>query len=59
MKLLNIIAPNGDKKYNIINIITKTGATVEAVSGCGGGYYIQLTATDKQAKKINKLLGNA
>lgn len=59
MKNYNIIASTGDEKYNILNIIRKAGATVEAVSGCGGGYYIQLTATDKQAKKINKLLGNA
>lgn len=56
MNNYNIIANSETQKYNIINIIRETGATVTGVSGYGSGYYIQLDATPKQAETINKCL---
>ena len=49
----NITAKTETEKYNIINLIRSTGATVTGVSGYGTGYYIQLNATPLQASAIN------
>lgn len=49
----NITAKTEDEKYNLINLIRSTGATVTGVSGYGSGYYIQLNATPLQASAIN------
>lgn len=49
----NITAKTEDEKYNLINLIRSTGATVTGVSGYGTGYYIQLNATPLQASAIN------
>lgn len=55
-KSYNIYAPTEPGKYTAIHIILAEGATLDAVSGCGSGYYIQLTATPEQAAAINKKL---
>ena len=49
----NITAKTENEKYNIIDLIRSTGATVTGVSGYGTGYYIQLNATPLQASAIN------
>ncbi len=49
----NITAKTEDEKYNLIDLIRSTGATVTGVSGYGSGYYIQLNATPLQASAIN------
>ena len=49
----NITAKTEDEKYNLIDLIRSTGATVTGVSGYGTGYYIQLNATPLQASAIN------
>ena len=46
-----------EEKYKIIADIRETGATLTAVSGCGTGYYIQLTATPEQVYILNLRLG--
>ena len=52
----NLYAPTEPGKYTAIHIILAEGATLDAVSGCGSGYYIQLTATPEQAAAINEKL---
>lgn len=59
MNNYNIIAESEKQKYFIINIINMAGAKLTGVSGCGGGYYIQLDATPQQADNINLMLGGA
>lgn len=49
----NITAKTETEKYNLIELIRSTGATVTGVSGYGTGYYIQLNATPLQASAIN------
>ena len=49
----NITAKTETEKYNLIDLIRSTGATVTGVSGYGTGYYIQLNATPLQASAIN------
>lgn len=44
------------EKINLLQIARNYGATVAGVSGCGTGYYIQITATEEQAQKINNTL---
>ena len=57
MNNYNIVANTETQKYNIINVVSKAGATVTGVSGYGSGYYIQLDATPEQAENINNMLG--
>lgn len=52
----NLYVHTEPEKYTAIHIILAEGATLDAVSGCGSGYYIQLTATPEQAAGINKKL---
>ena len=54
----NIVAATENEKYNIIEIIRASGATLTGVSGYGSGYYIQLTADPLTVAKINKALTN-
>ena len=42
------------EKYNFMVLARGAGAIITGVSGCGAGYYIQLTATEAQAAAINK-----
>ena len=44
------------EKYQVMDLIRKAGARVTAVSGCGTGYYIQVTATPEQAENINRMI---
>jgi len=46
-----------NEKQNLLHVARGCGAIITAVSGCGGGYYVQLNATDQQAQKINNILG--
>lgn len=52
----NLYVSTEPEKYTAIHIILTEGATLDAVSGCGPGYYIQITATPEQAAEINKKL---
>lgn len=52
----NLYAHTETDKYTALHIILTAGATLDAVSGCGSGYYIQITATPAQAAEINKKL---
>lgn len=56
MTAYNIYLATETEKYNFMDIVKKAGAVVQAVSGCGTGYYIQIAATEKQAEKINNEL---
>lgn len=56
MKNYSIYLTTEKEKQRFIQIAREHGATVAAVSGCGAGYYLQITATEKQAKKINTIL---
>lgn len=49
----NITAKTEAEKYDLIDLIRSTGATVTGVSGYGPGYYIQLNATPLQVSAIN------
>lgn len=42
------------EKYDFIRATREAGATVTGVSGCGTGYYIQISATQAQADYINR-----
>lgn len=55
-KNYNLYAATEPGKYTAIHIILAEGATLDAVSGCGSGYYIQITATPAQAAAINQKL---
>lgn len=55
----NIIAGSESAKYEIIALIRAAGATLTGVSGCGAGYYIQLSASPLQVSAINKALAEA
>jgi hypothetical protein len=55
-KNYNLYASTETAKYTALHIILAAGATLDAVSGCGSGYYIQITATESQAAEINKKL---
>ena len=57
MQNYNIYLATEPEKYNLINLIRAVGAVVTGVSGCGTGYYIQLSATPAQAFEINARLG--
>ena len=50
----NIYLETEREKYDFITIARQAGATVGGVSGCGTGYYIQITATPCQADWINR-----
>lgn len=52
----NLYAHTEPDKYTALHIILNEGATLDAVSDCGSGYYIQITATATQAAEINKKL---
>lgn len=52
----NLYVSTEPEKYTAIHIILNEGATLDAVSGCEAGYYIQITATATQAAEINKKL---
>lgn len=52
----NLYASTEPDKYTALHIILNEGATLDAVSDCGSGYYIQITATGTQAAEINKKL---
>lgn len=52
----NIYTATELEKYNFLNIARSEGAYIAGVSGCGTGYYIQITATDRQAEIINARL---
>lgn len=52
----NLYASTETAKYTALHIILAAGATLDAVSDCGGGYYIQITANATQAAEINKKL---
>lgn len=58
-RAFNLYTGTESEKYNAIRIIRAAGATVAAVSGCGTGYYIQITATATQANSINDALREA
>lgn len=52
----NLYAATEPEKYTAIHAILNAGATLDAVSGCGSGYYIQIKATPEQADRINKAM---
>lgn len=55
-KNYNLYASTETAKYTALHIILSAGATLDAISGCGSGYYIQITATPEQATEINRKL---
>lgn len=52
----NLYRETATEKYAAMAMIRKAGATVTNVSGCGTGYYIQLTATPEQANEIDRMI---
>lgn len=50
----NIYLSTEREKMDFIYLTRKAGATVAGVSGCGTGFYIQITATPDQADYINR-----
>ena len=56
MNNYNIVASTENEKYRIIEIVRNAGAILTGVSGYGSGYYIQLSADEKQVEEINSKL---
>ena len=56
MNNYNIYLSTENEKYNLIEIARAAGAKITGVSGCGSGYYIQLSATPGQVYIINTAL---
>ncbi len=52
----NIVASTESEKYRIIEIVRNAGAILTGVSGYGSGFYIQLSADEKQVNEINSKL---
>lgn len=59
MQNYNIYLETENEKYDFMNLARAAGAKITGVSGCGTGYYIQLSATPAQAHTINLRLGAA
>lgn len=55
----NLYVTTEAEKHTALHTILSEGATLQAVSGCGSGYYIQLKATPAQAQNINNKLSEA
>lgn len=56
MQNYNIYLATEPEKYDFISTARAAGAKITGVSGCGAGYYIQLSATPEQAFTINNAL---
>lgn len=60
MQNYNIYLSTEAEKYNFMELARAQGAIIDAVSGCGSGYYIQLRATPFAVHIINEtLIGHA
>lgn len=57
MQNYNIYLATESEKYDFMHLARAAGAKITGVSGCGTGYYIQLSATAAAAHEINKRLG--
>ena len=55
----NLYRATATEKYEALAMIRRAGATVTGVSGCGEGYYIQLTATPEQASELDRMIFEA
>ena len=53
MENYSIYLSTESEKYAFMDIVRRLGATLSAVSGCGDGYHISITATPLQADQIN------
>lgn len=56
MNSYNLYRETESEKYQAMEIIRRAGAILAGVSGCGSGYYIQVTATPEQAESINRMI---
>lgn len=56
VRAFSIYLETETEKYDFIRATRQAGAAVAGVSGCGRGYYIQISATEEQAAFINKIL---
>lgn len=56
MNAYSLYRATAAEKYDAMRIVRAAGATVTGVSGCGTGYYIQITATSEQAATINEMI---
>lgn len=52
----NLYRETATEKYEALAMIRKAGAVVTGVSGCGSGYYIQLSATPEQASELDRMI---
>lgn len=50
----NIYLQTEREKLDFVFLVRLVGAHVDGVSGCGTGYYIQISATPEQAERINQ-----
>lgn len=56
MNNYNIYLNTEEEKYAFLSLAKASGAKITGVSGCGAGYYIQLSATPEQAFTINNAI---
>lgn len=57
MQNYSIYLSKETEKYAFMAICRNAGAVIDAVSGCGTGYHISISATPAQATAINNEWG--